>query len=101
MSLRVNVKLDITPLAKGLQRAKDIAAMSDNMATVEMANMYIELCGEIAEGIQVDPFTMSIAEQQLDSVDRAGRHSASGHMNDSSLGTKLSYKSETGKDPIA
>ncbi len=98
---KVNVKLNVAGLTKGLQRAKDIVGSSDNMATVEVANMYIELCAEIADGIQVDPFTMSIAEQQLDSIDRADRHSASGHMNDSSLGAKLAYKNETGKDPIA
>ena len=72
--IKVNVKLDVAGLAKGLQRAKDIVASSDNMATVEIANMYIELCAEIADGVQVDPFTMSIAEQQLDNKDRFERH---------------------------
>ncbi len=82
--IKVNVKLDVGGLTRGLQRAKDIVASSDNMATVEVANMYIELCTEIADGMQVDPFTMSVAEQQLDSIDRADRHSIAGGMNNPS-----------------
>ncbi len=82
--LKVNVKLNVAGLTKGLQRAKDIVAGSDNMATVEVANMYIELCAEIADGIQADPFTMSLAEQQLDNIDRIKRHSISGTMNNPS-----------------
>ena len=92
--LKVNVKLNVAGLTRGLQRAKDIVASSDNMATVEVANMYIELCEEIAEGVQTDPFTMSVAEQQLDNMDRANRHSLAGHMNDPSIMQIMAFKEE-------
>ena len=83
----MTVNLHSETLTTDLIKAKSILARTDNMATAEVCNMYIELCQQIAKGIVPDATAKimnRLEEQYHDSEDHAKRHSIAGHMNDPS-----------------
>ena len=92
------VKLDIGSMTKDLMKVKVMLSMTDNMATAEVCNLYIELCQKVAQGIQFDEATGKVVEkmtqQIMDNKDRPSRHSIAGHMNDPSEMQQKAFKEE-------
>jgi len=88
------VKLDIKELSVDLVKVKAILAMTDNMATAEVCNMYIELCQRISNGIEVDEVTGSIIKRMSHNIDRANQHSISNHSNDPSETQRIAFEKE-------
>ncbi len=88
------VKIDISALTNDLVKVKSILAMTDNMATAEVANLYIELCVMIIDGMVIDPLTKSVAEQQLDSQDYPNRHNINPANRPSLIQEKYEKESE-------
>jgi len=93
----MTVKLNnIRKMSEDLAIVKDIVAKSDNMATIEVCNMYIELCGNIAQGIQEDATAKIInrIEPHKTNDDFQNHHSIAEGMNDPSYMQQLAYKKE-------
>jgi hypothetical protein len=90
----ITTKLNVKTLATDLQKVQRIAAATDDMDCLRIANLFIELCNEIAKGMIVDEFTMSLVDEHRDSLDRAKRHSISGHMNDPSEMQEIAFRRE-------
>lgn len=98
--MKITADLNIKQMSSDLMKVKAIASVTDNMATAEVCNLYIELCQHIASGIIPDATTKMmerLKEEYYDSEDRPERHSIAGHMNDSDFAAKLTYEKETGK----
>lgn len=99
--MRMTVKLKSDTLTRNLIKVKHIKEVTDNLATMEVCDMFILLCQEISEGI-VEDSTAKImnrrAEEYHDSSDDPDRHSIAGHMNDPSEMQMLGFKKENEDD---
>ena len=83
----MTVNIDFKTVTTNLMKAKAILAATDNMATAEVCNMYIDLCVELASKREPDTtekIMNRLEEQYYDSEDHSERHSIAGHMNDPS-----------------
>lgn len=93
----MTVKMEMNPktMNKNLQDVINILNTTDDAACVRVCNMYVELCQEIADGIQSDSTDVimeRLKKEKQDNIDRKNRHSISGHANDPSPMQKYAFK---------
>ena len=95
--MKITADLNIKQMSTDLIKVKAILALTDNMATAEVCNLYIALCQHIAAGIVPDSTTeimQRLKEEFKDSEDRPERHSIAGHMNDPSDMQAIAFDKE-------
>ncbi len=94
-------KKQLENISVNLNEVAKIALEPATETEGKLCSLYMDLCEAIAQGIVVEGSMIMVGKEEShgDTLDRAERHSVSGHMNDPSEMQKLAFEKET-KDDI-